>query len=260
MLAMANKHGFVFASIPGLANRARVSIEATEEAIKKFQQPDPYSRTKDFDGRRIEEVDGGWKLLNYAKHRAIRDEEERREYMANLMRKKRAVSKISHSEPPLAQAEAEAEAEAEKKQNPQTPFEKPAPSASLELDIYSAAKTLGEMIGYRRVHTLKNAIEQAERRWQEKPRDQVILDIVALWRAYTAQGLHTPVAIHNWLDGVGSYIDSDHWKKPKAEEFKPQIDWQGGYVGPDGVYVNKRGQRVPGFICPPNPNGKGTDA
>lgn len=111
MLAMANKNGFVFASIPGLANRARVPVESVREAIQKFQQPDPDSRTKDFDGRRIEEVDGGWKLLNYAKHRAIRDEEERREYMANLMRNKRAVSKVSRGNPPLSQAEAEAEAE-----------------------------------------------------------------------------------------------------------------------------------------------------
>jgi hypothetical protein len=113
MLAMANKNGFVFASIPGLANRARVDIESAREAIQKFQQPDPDSRTKDFEGRRIEEVDGGWRLLNYAKHRAIRDEEERREYMKNLMRKKRSVSNVSRSNPSLSQAEAEAEAEAE---------------------------------------------------------------------------------------------------------------------------------------------------
>ena len=118
---MSNKNGFVFGSIPGLANRARVSVEAARTAMHKFQQPDPDSRTKDFEGRRIEEVDGGWRLLNYSKHRAIRDEEERRDYMKNLMRQKRAVSKtvdVSRGEPPLsnvlAQAEAEAEAEKQK--------------------------------------------------------------------------------------------------------------------------------------------------
>lgn len=114
MLAMANKNGFVFGSIPGLANRARVPVESVRAAIFKFQQPDRDSRTKDFGGRRIEEVDGGWRLITYDKHRAIRDEEERREYMRNFMREKRAVSNVSivsHSKPPLSQAEAEAEAD-----------------------------------------------------------------------------------------------------------------------------------------------------
>jgi hypothetical protein len=113
MLAMANKNGFVFGSAPGLANRARVPVQAVRVALAKFQQPDPDSRTKDFEGRRIAEIDGGWKLLTYDKHRSIRDEEERKEYMKNLMRQKRAaVSNVSHRKPLLAQAEADTEAEA----------------------------------------------------------------------------------------------------------------------------------------------------
>lgn len=113
MLAMANKNGYVFGSVPGLANRARVSVEAAREALFRFQQPDIDSRTKEFEGRRIAEVDGGWRLLTYAKHRAIRDEEERRTYMRDLMREKRSVSKVSRSKPPLSQAEAEEEADTE---------------------------------------------------------------------------------------------------------------------------------------------------
>lgn len=119
MLAMANKNGFIFAAEPGLANRARVPLESVERALVKFLGPDRYSRSPEHEGRRIEKVDGGWRLLNYHKHRAIRDEEDRREYMRNLMRKKRQsvsspVSNVSQCKPPLAQAEAEAEVEAEK--------------------------------------------------------------------------------------------------------------------------------------------------
>jgi hypothetical protein len=67
---MADKDtGIVEASIPGLANRAGVTIEETEAALKSFLSPDPYSRTKDYEGRRIKEVDGGWLLLTYNKHR-----------------------------------------------------------------------------------------------------------------------------------------------------------------------------------------------
>jgi hypothetical protein len=129
MLAMSNKNGFVFASVPGLASIAHVSVAATRRALHKFQEPDPDSRTKDFDGRRIEEVDGGWRLINYQKHRAIRDEEDRREYMKLFMRQKRKqerlamLAHVSHSKPPLADvlAQAEAEAEAEVHKSKTTP-------------------------------------------------------------------------------------------------------------------------------------------
>lgn len=95
MLAMCDKNGRVWGSIPGLANRARVSIEKAEEALQKFLSPDTYSRTKEYDGRRIEEIDGGWRLLNHEKYRAMRDEEERKAYKREWIAKKRAEEKES---------------------------------------------------------------------------------------------------------------------------------------------------------------------
>jgi hypothetical protein len=78
MLAMADKHGRVWGSIPGLARRANVTLEEAEAALQSFQAPDTYSRTPDHDGRRIEPLPGGWRLLNHGKYRAIRDEEDQR--------------------------------------------------------------------------------------------------------------------------------------------------------------------------------------
>src|ERR1700753_3636169 len=75
MLAMSDKFGRVWASIPSLAKRARVPIESVEIALNKFLSSDKYSRTKTNEGRRIDVIEGGWQLLNYAKYRAIRDEE-----------------------------------------------------------------------------------------------------------------------------------------------------------------------------------------
>lgn len=89
MLAMADSRGRVSASVPGLANRARVSIEECEQALQRFQEPDSYSRTIDHDGRRIERIDGGWRLLNYSKYRDLRDDESRREYQRNWDRENR---------------------------------------------------------------------------------------------------------------------------------------------------------------------------
>jgi hypothetical protein len=79
MLAMADQLGRINAAIPGLANRARVSTESTEKALEVFMSPDRYSRSKHHDGRRIEEIDGGWRLLNYAVYREMKDEEALRE-------------------------------------------------------------------------------------------------------------------------------------------------------------------------------------
>lgn len=79
MLALCDQHGYVGASIPGLASIARVTFEECQEAIRCFLAPDPWSRTKDYEGRRIAEVDGGWVLLNHAKYKANQDKEAKRE-------------------------------------------------------------------------------------------------------------------------------------------------------------------------------------
>ena len=89
MLAIADQFGIVSAAIPGLASVANVSVEAARVAIKNLLAPDPDSRTKDFEGRRIEEVDGGWKILNYEKYRRMLNEEERKEYQAKWVRDRR---------------------------------------------------------------------------------------------------------------------------------------------------------------------------
>jgi hypothetical protein len=89
MLALADSDGYVAASIVGLANIARFSIEETKMALEKLMSPDEYSRTKEFEGKRIEVVDGGWLILNYRMYRDRARVESRREYLKNYMREKR---------------------------------------------------------------------------------------------------------------------------------------------------------------------------
>ena len=79
LLAIADQHGIVEATVPGLAAFANVSVEETEAALQKFLSPDKYSRTPDCEGRRIEVIDGGWELLNYQKYREKLSEEDRKE-------------------------------------------------------------------------------------------------------------------------------------------------------------------------------------
>lgn len=78
MLALCDRHGEVGASVVGLARLAGVPLADCEAAIAKFLAPDPYSRTEANEGRRIEKIGGGWRLLNYEHYREARDLDERR--------------------------------------------------------------------------------------------------------------------------------------------------------------------------------------
>ena len=90
MLADCDSQGRVFASIPGLANLARVTVMECELAMETFLAPDQYSRTPDNEGRRIEVIEGGWRLLNYDLYREKRDPEARKEQNREAQRRSRA--------------------------------------------------------------------------------------------------------------------------------------------------------------------------
>lgn len=133
MLAMADRDGYVGASVPGLAAIARVTIDEARRAIDKFMSPDPDSRSDEYDGRRIEKASRGWLLLNYERFRKERDDEDRRSYERERKRAQRSTSqhvrdmsgtvpdspgqsRVSRDVPeclPNAEAEAEANADAE---------------------------------------------------------------------------------------------------------------------------------------------------
>ena len=93
MLAMRNRQHVVEASLPGLAHRARVKLEDTEKAVRKFLAPDKFSRSCEHDGRRIEKVDGGWRILNGDKYRRKLSEDDRREYQRIKQAEYRALKK-----------------------------------------------------------------------------------------------------------------------------------------------------------------------
>lgn len=125
LLALADKNGKVNATVPGLANIAKVTISECEAAIEKFLSPDKYSRSQEHEGRRIEVVEGGWRLLNYDKYRAIGRGEDRKEYLLGKKREERErkrqqpstdVNKSPQGQP-IAEAEADKRKEIYKEKN-----------------------------------------------------------------------------------------------------------------------------------------------
>ena len=79
MLAIADRHGEVEASVPGLADLSRVSLEQCQDALRVLSSPDKFSRNQDYDGKRIVEILGGWALLNHDLYRTKLNDEEQRE-------------------------------------------------------------------------------------------------------------------------------------------------------------------------------------
>jgi len=69
MLAMADPDGLVEASVRAIAHRARVTEEGCQRAVQSFQEPDPDSKDREHEGRRVERVDRGFLILNYRKYR-----------------------------------------------------------------------------------------------------------------------------------------------------------------------------------------------
>ena len=126
MLALKNRHGDVAGSIPGLAAMANVAVDDCVKALEKLKAPDPFSRSKEFEGCRISEIEGGWHILNHKKYRAAMSEQARAEYKRiwqAAYRKRKSVDKnvdMKMSMPTQAEAEAEAEAktEVQKKKEP----------------------------------------------------------------------------------------------------------------------------------------------
>lgn len=141
--------------------------------------------------------------------------------------------------------------------------ENPEPSAngngSHEINSYMAAQAFGEMAGFNGTQNLyiaKQAMETWKRRKPDVPLEEAPKSILDLWRQYDGMEMHGKVSMKTFLGELGRFMDSDTWRKKEKQAFSPQIDWQGGYVAEDGCYVNKNGKRVPGFICPPRPNGE----
>lgn len=112
-LKLCDKDGVVDKTVEAIARRTNVPIDIIRHAIQVLEQPDPRSRRKDHDGRRIilvdEHRDWGWIIVNYAYYRALASEEQRRATTRDRVR---------HFREKIKKEDVEAEAYAEGKALP----------------------------------------------------------------------------------------------------------------------------------------------
>ena len=94
LIALKDREGVVRCSVPGLHSvvtnaKSPVSIEEIVAALDLFRSPDPHSTTPVKEGRRIEDVEGGWRLINHQLYQEYLNPEERRAYWALKQREAR---------------------------------------------------------------------------------------------------------------------------------------------------------------------------
>jgi hypothetical protein len=110
-------YGFVSAAGPGIVNRAQLDLETGLSGLEKLSEPDPGSRTPDFEGRRMVRVNGGFIILNYQKYRERDYTNAERQARWRARQKDKNNGVTSHSNTVMSrcvtQAEVEAEAEVE---------------------------------------------------------------------------------------------------------------------------------------------------
>ncbi len=236
LLSMADRRGRIFASVPGLANRARVTVEEAETALERFMAPDKYSRTPDHEGRRIEPIEGGWRLLNFEKYRDQKDEvsvrESKRDYMRRVREKQAAdkeaaatarvekeaprvekkIPPVGSKNPQWTQAEAEAEAEAEKYKNTKeraSPKEKP-PAAS------APVKTLGE-----KELVAEGVMLEVARDWLKIRRDKRAAHLtLTAWQALKREAQEVALTPAQAV----AYAAASEWRGFKAQWYRNDRD------------------------------------
>jgi hypothetical protein len=71
LIASANMNGKSEITVPFVASVLRISDERADEAFRVLSSPDPRSRNKEAEGRRIVPADGGWLLVSHAKYRHL---------------------------------------------------------------------------------------------------------------------------------------------------------------------------------------------
>ena len=120
MLAAAERHGIVNSSVPGLANRANVSSAQCVKALAVLMAPDKWSKSPEYEGRRIEELEGGggWRILNYEKYRELRTDEQIAEAERKRIQRQRASLKDASGDNPDMSRDKGIEVRSQKSETP----------------------------------------------------------------------------------------------------------------------------------------------
>jgi hypothetical protein len=235
-----------------LANTLGCSLEEVEQAIEFLASPDPNSRTKIEEGRRLVRVgEFEYTVPTYQIYREKRDKEERRQYNREKKRESRARQRMSKGvndsqqcQPKSAKAEAEAEAEASSsieegaEEEDEGVSSKNQPPSLAKVKAYALGHGVTEELAERfhAYYTENNTWHNQHNRlinwqaklvkWQVRDRGAVGDDLPREMRAKLEDKLEELLERLGNHPGRGSQRTEEQyeqWKALKAE-LKPEID------------------------------------
>lgn len=94
LLAICDPTGHIIGTDVAIARRLNMPVPEFKACIAELMKPDPHSNSKEKSGRRVIRSQGerGYQVVNYLTYRDMKTPEQRRDYMRNYMREKRAKS------------------------------------------------------------------------------------------------------------------------------------------------------------------------
>jgi hypothetical protein len=98
ILANADSEGCLELNPKIVAVAIGMPTDEVKAILEKLQQPDPESRSKDQDGKRlIKKGEFLYEIVNYKKYREIQTAQHRNDYMKKYMQDKRTLEKAKNS-------------------------------------------------------------------------------------------------------------------------------------------------------------------
>jgi len=94
-MLVADDDGIVCGSLPIIAQRNMITVEECSEIIERWMNPDEHSVSRDHEGRRVEKVERGWRLLNFEKFRRLFSEKERADHRRRYRTNWQAAREVS---------------------------------------------------------------------------------------------------------------------------------------------------------------------
>lgn len=189
-LILADRSGVVDMTPDAISRRTTIPIEIIERGISELEREDDGSRTPDENGRRILRISDtrtwGWQVVNYEKYRQIRTADERREYMKQYQRARRAgeikpKKRVVGAYPSAFEVFWAAYPRHEAKGTAAKAWDRLAPDEALQGRILAAIVTQRAAAGWRRDNgkfiphaaTWLNA-----RRWDDETRNGAVSDLL----------------------------------------------------------------------------------
>jgi hypothetical protein len=230
LLALKNENGVIEASVPGLANLARVSLEDCVEALQKFESPDPYSRNPENEGRRIEKIAGGWVVLNHELYRrklSPQEKREQREHIRSLAAERQARWRERKAEKERIAEELEAR-RAKPEQKPQeemfpTPAQLLANKWMQTIPAYKLHPERAAADLTKWAHSLELCVSRDKRTWEqvEKVVDWVMKDRIEL---KTKTFVNGKLPWQGWWAVIQSPMKLRHKNRDKVQYFTIILD------------------------------------